>query len=389
MRAGFDDAARVKALRDYEVLDTPPDILFDSITTFAASLFGVPISLVSLVDADRQWFKSKVGLSAEETSRNVSFCTHAVEDDGPLVVSDATADPRFANNPLVLADPNIRFYAGVPLRSPEGHGLGTLCIVDSQPRSLDADQLAQLDALAKLATSALELHRKEAILQQQFDAMEHRQKTKEMLASMVVHDLRGPLTAILALAMSNADQSDLLRDILASARRMQRMLLDVLDICLADVECLKARTVTTDLSELVRGIRTQLHEPLYRDRLELELPPEPAVGQLDPDLMERVLSNLIENAFRYSPAKSPVKVRVSASSTGLEVDVVSQGEPLSAGEAAKVFSPLARGEVGRGHGLGLAFCKLAADAHGGSIRVEPGSPSGNRFVLALPVGNIA
>lgn len=294
MRAGFDDAARVKALRDYEVLDTPPDILFDSITTFAASLFGVPISLVSLVDADRQWFKSKVGLSAEETSRNVSFCTHAVEDDGPLVVSDATADPRFANNPLVLADPNIRFYAGVPLRSPEGHGLGTLCIVDSQPRSLDADQLAQLDALAKLATSALELHRKEAILHQQLDVMEHRQKTKEMLASMVVHDLRGPLTAILALAMSNADQSDLLRDILASARRMQRMLLDVLDICLADVECLKARTVTTDLSELVRGIRTQLHEPLYRDRLELELPPEPAVGQLDPDLMERVLSNLIE-----------------------------------------------------------------------------------------------
>ena len=80
---------------------------------------------------------------------------------------------------------------------------------------------------------------------------------------------------------------------------------------------------------------------------------------------------------------------MSASSTGLEVDVVSQGEPLSAGEAAKVFSPLARGEVGRGHGLGLAFCKLAADAHGGSIRVEPGSPSGNRFVLALPVGNIA
>ena len=123
----FDDARRLKVLRDYRVLDTPPAASLDNITSLAARMFRVPIALVSLVDEDRQWFKSRFGLESSETPREVAFCDHAIRDSGPLIVPDATADPRFEPNPLVTGDPSVRFYCGVPLRSPDGHALGTLC----------------------------------------------------------------------------------------------------------------------------------------------------------------------------------------------------------------------------------------------------------------------
>ena len=154
------EEARLATLSRYEVLDTPPEAAFDRITQLASTIFKVPIVLISLVDRNRQWFKSCYGLDTRETDRSVSFCAHAIQADAVMVVPDATQDPRFALNALVTGDPSIRFYAGAPLRTPDGYKLGTLCLIDREPRKqLSQEQRAMLEGLAALVVNELELRR--------------------------------------------------------------------------------------------------------------------------------------------------------------------------------------------------------------------------------------
>lgn len=158
------EAARLEALREYRILDTPSEQAYDDFTLLASYICEVPIALISLVDADRQWFKSKVGLEVNETVRDISFCTHTILSYETLVINDALCDERFANNPLVTADPRIRFYAGAPLITPEGHALGSLCVIDRKPRELSDAQKTALEALARQVVSQLELRRVSARL---------------------------------------------------------------------------------------------------------------------------------------------------------------------------------------------------------------------------------
>lgn len=154
-----DEVQRLAALHGYDVLDTPPEEAFDRITRVVKSALQVPIALISLVDEERQWFKSKQGLDTVQTPREISFCTHAIHQDSPFVVNDANTDDRFADNPLVVGEPNISFYAGVPLKTPDGHNIGTLCAIDSAPRKLGATEIAILQDLARLVIDSLELRR--------------------------------------------------------------------------------------------------------------------------------------------------------------------------------------------------------------------------------------
>ena len=144
------ESARLKALSSLNILDTPQEEHFDRVTRMARRLFGVPIALVSLVDENRQWFKSRMGLDVTETPRDISFCGHAILGDDIFYIPDTLQDERFADNPLVLNEPRIRFYAGYPLRSLEGLKLGTLCIIDSKPRTLDAEDLETLRDLGSM-----------------------------------------------------------------------------------------------------------------------------------------------------------------------------------------------------------------------------------------------
>jgi len=154
------EARRLASLRNYEVLDTPGEAAFDDLTLLAAQICGVPTAMVSLVDENRQWFKSRLGISAAETSRDIAFCAHTIlQPHQVLEVRDAEADPRFAENPLVRADPHIRFYAGAPLVTGAGHALGALCVMDTVPRRLTVDQLAALEALGRRVVAQLELRR--------------------------------------------------------------------------------------------------------------------------------------------------------------------------------------------------------------------------------------
>ena len=152
------EAARIEALRQYKILDTPSESAYNDIATLAAFICDVPIALISFVDSERQWFKSKVGLNIKETSRDISFCTQTILDK-MLVVNDAFNDERFVNNPLVTYAPGIRFYAGVPLVTPDGHSIGTLCVIDRQPKELSKSQEKALKALARQVVIQLELRR--------------------------------------------------------------------------------------------------------------------------------------------------------------------------------------------------------------------------------------
>lgn len=151
------EAKRLDALHRYDVLDTPPEESFDRITRLAKSALHMPIVLVSLLDSNRQWFKSRQGLDATETPRNISFCTHAIQTDEPYIVADALEDEKFRDNPLVLGPPNIRFYIGIPLKTPDGYNIGTLCAIDTKPRQLSQTQIDLMRDLARLVVDELEL----------------------------------------------------------------------------------------------------------------------------------------------------------------------------------------------------------------------------------------
>src|SRR5947209_16005105 len=154
------DKKRLRVLWQYDVLDSVPEEVFDDLTELAARICEAPIALITLVDEDRQWFKSKVGVTLNETSRDISFCAHAIGQTDLFIVPDATQDERFARNPLVTSDPQIRFYAGAPLFSPDGHALGTLCVIDKIPRELRLEQKQALRVLARHVMTQLELRRR-------------------------------------------------------------------------------------------------------------------------------------------------------------------------------------------------------------------------------------
>lgn len=173
------EKARLKALNRYKILDTSPEIGFDDLTALAAYICGTPVALVSLVDAERQWFKSRFGVDAAQTPREQAFCAHAIlQPHDLLIVPNALEDQRFATNPLVTSDPHIRFYAGFPLITPDGFALGTLCVIDRIPRNLNAEQKAALQALSRQVMSQLELRTNLAKLER---TVNRRRRVEEVL----------------------------------------------------------------------------------------------------------------------------------------------------------------------------------------------------------------
>jgi signal transduction histidine kinase len=390
-RTATTEQARLSALRDYDVLDTPAEEAFDDITVLCADLLDVPIALVSLIDDDRQWFKSRVGLSVSETARSIAFCHHAIEESEPFVVEDATSDPRFCDNPLVTGDPNIRFYAGVQLRSVDGHALGTLCAIDRRPRSPSSEQIGHLRRLARQVETQLELRRRLRLVEAGLARAHEQQQAKELLAAMLVHDLRSPVGGILlAAAMCEGAPASELRaniaDIETLAGEAQTMLSDVLDICLADTGVLQPRCMTFALGEPVDAALRAVRQKATVKGVAFEVLGDRGSARGDVDLIRRALTNLLDNAIRYTPSGSTVQIRSALGPDSARFEVADEGRGVAENECEHIFTPHVQGRETHGaRGLGLAFCRVAAEAHGGTIVHRANEPCGSRFVLTIPL----
>lgn len=176
-----DEEGRLRSLHEHGILDTPPESEYDDIVLLASQICGTPMAAISLIDRDRQWFKARVGLDVDETSREVAFCAHAILDpSNPMVVNDATKDSRFAGNPFVTGDDGIRFYAGAPLLTREKQAIGALCVIDNEPRQLNDQQLQALQALARQLSVRLELRRTSELLKKANEELELLSLTDEL-----------------------------------------------------------------------------------------------------------------------------------------------------------------------------------------------------------------
>ncbi len=398
------EADRLHALRALDILDSPPEGTFDDLVKMLSMTFGAPISLVSLVDEDRQWFKAKVGLDAESTGRDVSFCSVAIRrPDEILVVEDTLLDPRFRENGLVTGDPKIRFYAGAPIVDEDDHALGTVCVIDRQPRSLTPEQRELLRLAARHAGQLL--HGRKAqrelaavvcdLAESNLDKaglvehLERKTSTLEQLVRALCHDFSSPLHAIKHLAEWALE--DLERGTPESAKphvsqilkrtsrldEMQRGLLDYL----RDPESPLA--VPIDLQELLTGI-VALYDHKMAVRLEVE---SPGTFRSVRPLLVTIFLNLVANSIKYCGSDQvAISVRRQASESGTEIHFRDDGPGLPPRALERIFEPFARldphGTI-LGTGLGLSVARKASETLGGSIEARP-SETGAHFVLFLP-----
>jgi signal transduction histidine kinase len=387
-----DEKERLQAVLAFRILDTPDEPDFDDLVALAAELCETPIALITLMDHDRQWFKAVLGTQVRELPRAISFCGHAILRDGLFVIEDALCDPRFADNPLVTAPPNVRFYAGAPLTSTEGYRLGTLCVVDQVPRHLTPTQLRALATLSKQVVAQMELRAR------LFD-LTRSQRQKEELTSLVVHDLKSPLASVSANAQYLAAAADLSEkrraaasDIQAAAESMGRMLMNVLDINQSEDGQLRLALADVRVGELLDEVVREMAHRAVQERLEVHVtppPPDLVVG-VDHDVMRRVLENLLDNSLKYARTGTRVDLSASASHDAVRIVLRDQGPGIPPGERERIFEKyfqLERDAISHrrvSRGLGLAFCKLAVEAHGGRIWVEDNPPQGSAFVIQLP-----
>ncbi len=266
---------RLAALRRFELLDTPPEPAFDQITRMAAKLLNVPIALISLIDENRQWFKSRVGLATQESPRELAFCAHAIMSDDVFVVGDASVDPRFGANPLVTGDPQIRFYAGAPLRTPEGLALGTMCIIDREPRpSLSVEDKQTLRDLSAMVMAHIEARQAVGYLQP-VTGLSNRFRFIEDIDAFAADPERGTLTiAIIVIDTATPEQyAELVRTLghisadafeVASAQRIIESLpsrIKLYHLSTARFGCVLPLTSETSVTAILDNLASTLRAP--------------------------------------------------------------------------------------------------------------------------------
>jgi signal transduction histidine kinase/ActR/RegA family two-component response regulator len=395
-----DDAARVAALRSLGVLDSPPEERFDRLTRLAAHLLGVPIALVSLVDEGRQWFKSRQGLEATETPRDISFCGHAIHDDAPFVVPNAAEDPRFVGNPLVTGGPRIRFYVGVPLKALDGHRVGTLCAISPEPRQISRDELALLQDLAAVVEQEL-LHAELALARDA--ALAASTAKSEFLANMS-HEIRTPLNAVIGLAdllrreQPEPHQRELLDTILTSGNALLVLLNDILDLSKIEAGRMSLEATTfapREVLQQVQGIGAALVGGKDVDVLLSVSGTCPAAVIGDPTRLRQIVLNLVGNAVKFTE-RGEVRITVRGVEGELMVEVEDTGIGMDEGTLARVFGAFSQADASTarrfgGSGLGLSIARKLCQLMGGTIEAtsQPGVGTRMRVRLPLPVATLA
>jgi signal transduction histidine kinase len=394
------EAARIAALENYDVLDSLPEQAYDDITHIASQICDTPIALVSLVDSGRQWFKSKVGLDADETPRDVAFCAHAIlKPDELFVVENASEDDRFADNPLVAQDPAIRFYAGAPLVTEDGNALGTLCVIDRTPRELTAEQEKTMRALARQVMALLELRLSvrdlnEAALEleQTNHELARSNRDLERFAYVAAHDLKEPLrmissfTDVLSESLGdrmNDDEREYFNFITDGAERGQRLTSEILMYSKLEQE---SERTWVDLDELLDAESKHAQQACPHVQVLWEEGSGDVWG--NSGLVEHLLHNLIGNGLKYNAQERPVvMVKVEETDHGRELRITDNGVGIRNDSLDKIFDMFYRAHDRgsyEGTGIGLAICRRVMELHGGTIRVESQEGHGSTFTCTFP-----
>jgi signal transduction histidine kinase len=387
---------RLRALRSYNVLDTLSEKEYDQLTAISSQICGCSMSVISLIDENRQWFKSTFGLNVSETERQVAFCAHAINTPNEmLIVSDARLDNRFHDNPLVTGDPHLAFYAGVPLVNEDGMALGTLCVLDDKPKTLSESQLSALNALADQVMVLLELRRNKKALEDKLQQEKERNKELEQFAFIAAHDLKSPLNGIVSMSELliathanglSAEGIRMLSSIQGASGQLASLINGLLDYYRLDTSGDETKSpVHRD------EIQSQLMELFASESsVEFQFSIQPTVVNSYGPVLLQVLLNLVSNAIKYGdkPVTS-VHIAIEETPTTYSVTVGDNGPGIDDKFHDRLFqlfetaTPTDR-YGNRGNGIGLAIVKKRIARLGGSIDFSTQQGVGTTFTFTLP-----
>jgi signal transduction histidine kinase len=374
-------AQRLAALRSYDILDTPVEGAFEDITCIASLVCRAPIAAVNLVDENRQWFKSEVGLGVREMPLDASFCAHALLQNEFLEVPDIELDPRFRDNPLVVDGPRLRFYAGALIRTAEGLALGTVCVMDSRPRRLDDEQRRVLRALARQAMTQLELRRTMIVA-----ARAHRYRGR--LMAIAGHDLKQPLTTMTMVLdmLPAATPADRRR--IEVAKEAAARLREELD-GLSRASRLEEETDAIELEplqvdELIAEVADNWLRAAKDKGLGLQVRVIDAEVRTHAGMLRTMLDSLVGNAIKYT-SQGSVTIACREEGGDLWIDVADTGKGIPEGRRDEMFTAFRQLDPDTdGLGLGLSIVKSTADMLGYRLSLECGEGRGATFSVCLP-----
>lgn len=394
------ETARQSSLDRYAVLSHPAGRELQALVELVAQTCDVPTAAINIVTRDRQHQIATAGFDPSVCSRDDSMCALVLGEDGPVVVPDASADPRFARNAFVNGDiGRVRFYASAPLVTPEGTMLGRLCVFDDIARELSPRQQDALTTLAAQIMDVLELRYRTRALEESLreltevrDALRRSNEHLTLFAGQVSHDLRTPLTAILVNAevlagepviRDNADATEMVKAVQTAGHRMDAMIEEMLTFAL---EGGRLQVVETDLRRVVDLVLSDIAPMLKRDRADVRVGDLPRVMG-DHDLLYSVVLNLLTNAVKFArPGTAPtVSITADRRSEHWRVRVTDDGIGVPAVRRESMFALFARGGEGVGHGIGLATARRIVEAHGGSIGMDSPDGGGTSVWFDLPV----
>jgi len=393
---------RIEALKSLGILDTEDEKEYDDITALAAYLCDTEIALISLVDSNRQWFKSKHGLSIRETPREHSFCAHAIlEPEKPLIVKDARLDERFSKNPLTKEEKTVIFYAGIPLIDKNGFALGTLCVIDSQPKELSDKQLEALKSLAHQVVILFELNKKNNDLKKVEDKLRKRNESLKEFARVISHDLKMPLANVittsdlLKLKLANdldKETSKYFEYIKQSSFSMSDYINDVLDHYESD-SLVKNKPESFKLNDLLREITELLS---IKPDCTINFPESDPTLECNKSALKQIFFNLIGNSIKYNDKKHIIiDINLTEDNIFYYFKIADNGMGIPDDQIDSIFElfTTANGtdrSGNKGNGIGLSTVKKLVETLGGCIKVKSrlGLQTTFDFSIKKPITNL-